>query len=207
MGIGIISKEMFKIKILIAVIGLMMAVNASVLVADTVETRDGARLVGKITGISGEKISLDTTYAGAIEIDRAEVVGFSTDEPVYVRLENGITISGKISHTGRSKLKIIALSGELTTEMPKIAASWGTEEEDPVIVKRREKIEANRRKWSYEVGLDLSGKSGNSEAAGMAARLKANFAGPDDSLGFYLTFDNAKKNGDQTSNEVIAGAT
>ena len=112
---------MFKIKILIAIIGFMMAVSASVLVADTVETRDGARLVGKITGITDKKITLDTTYAGALEINRAEVVGFSTDEPIYVRLENGITISGKISHTGRSKLNIVALSGELTTEMPKIA--------------------------------------------------------------------------------------
>ncbi len=91
--------------------------------------------------------------------------------------------------------------------MPKIAASWGTEEEDPVIVKRREEIEARRRKWSYETGLDLTGKSGNSEESGMAARLKATFAGPDDSLGIYLSFDKAQKNGDQTSNEVIAGAT
>ncbi len=63
---------MFKIKILIAIIGFMMAVSASVLVADTVETRDGARLVGKITGITDKKITLDTTYAGALEINRAE---------------------------------------------------------------------------------------------------------------------------------------
>ena len=185
----------------------MMAVSASVLVADTVETKDGARLVGKITGITDKKITLDTIYAGALEIDRAEVVGFSTDEPVFVRLENGITISGKVSHSGRSKLKIVGLGGELTTEMPKIAASWGKEEEDPVVVKRREEIAANRRKWSYEVGLDLTGKSGNSEESGTAARLKANFAGPDDSLGFYLSFDKAKKNGAKTSNEVIDGAT
>ncbi len=185
----------------------MVAGGASVLTADTVETRDGARLVGKITGITEEKITMVTAYAGTLEINKTEVVGFSTDDPVFVRLGNGMTISGKVSHSGQSKLKIVGLGGELATEMPKIAASWGTEEEDPNIVKRREEIEALRRKWGYEVGVDLTGKSGNSDESGMATRIKADLAGPNDSLGLYLSIDKAKNKGNQTSNEVIAGAT
>ena len=38
--------------------------------ADTVETRDGARLIGTLVSISGGKVLLKTSYAGDLTIDR-----------------------------------------------------------------------------------------------------------------------------------------
>ncbi len=174
---------------------------------DTVETKDGARLVGKITGITENTIDLETVYAGTLKIKKGEVAGFSTEDPLVIRLASGTTFSGKVTHSGGSRMEIAGSDGVLTTEMPKIAASWAVEGEDPAVVKMRKELEGQRRNWSYEVGLDLTGKSGNSDESGTAARVKATLAGPDDSLGLYLSYDQAENNGDKTSNEIIAGAT
>ena len=184
-----------------------LPIGAPAVLADTVETKDGARLVGKITGITENTIALETVYAGSLRIKKAEVVGFSTEDPLVIRLASGTTMSGKVTHSGGSRMEIAGSDGVLTTEMPKIAASWALEGEDSAVIKMRDELEDKRRKWSYEVGLDITGKSGNSEESGTAARMRATLAGPDDSLGLYLSYDQAEKNGGKTSNEIIAGAT
>ncbi len=174
---------------------------------DTVETRDGAVLVGDITGMTDETITLETVYAGVLEIKKAEVVGFSTEEPVFVRLKGGRTLSGKVLHSGGSRMEIVDAEGSHATQMPEIAVSWVSGGEDPAVIKMRKELEEKRRKWTHEVGIDLSGKSGNSDEFGTAARLKSSLTGPVGSIGFYLSYDQAEKNGDQTSNEFIAGTT
>lgn len=204
---AILINIIIKIRKLFGFLGLIAAVAASVATADIVETTNGTRLVGRIMGITDKTITMETEFAGALIIKKELVVGFSTEENVFVRVANGQTYHGKVHRKGDSQMEIAGPEVLLATEMAKISAAWRKGGEDPEVIKRKEEYEASRGKWSYEVGFDLSGKSGNSEEFGSAARLKADLTRPNHSLGFYLSYDQAEKNGGQTSNEIIAGAT
>ncbi|HKB91717.1 MAG TPA: hypothetical protein VKC60_14460, partial [Opitutaceae bacterium] len=67
--------------------------------ADTVETKDGSKLIGKITKIEDGVIQLDTTYAGTLKIKQDNVAGFSTDAPLNVAFKGGNTLVGKVDNT------------------------------------------------------------------------------------------------------------
>ena len=144
----------FSVKRVVA--GVLVALVPCLSFGDTVETRDGARLVGKITGITDETIIMETVYAGSLEIKKAEVIGFSTDEPVFVRLKSGKTISGKVTHRGESRMEIGDSEGFLGTEMADIALSWVSGAKDPAVLKIREELAANRRMLTFEIGFDMS---------------------------------------------------
>ena len=62
--------------------------------ADVVETKNGARIVGKVTKIDDGKVYVSTDYAGDLTIKQSEVTGIVTDAPVVVRLATGTTLQG-----------------------------------------------------------------------------------------------------------------
>ena len=65
--------------------------------ADVIETKDGARLVGTVKGINEGKITLNTTYAGDISIDQAEVVSLTMEDALAIRLDDGTTLEGTVN--------------------------------------------------------------------------------------------------------------
>ncbi|OIR05180.1 hypothetical protein GALL_127380 [mine drainage metagenome] len=156
---------------------LCAAALASVARADIVETKDGARLVGKVSGISGGTVTLSTTYAGDISIKQSEVTAITTDGPIAVRLASGTRIDGKIASTG-GKLEVIGQDGTVTTTVDKVAASWTAGGEDPQII-------AMRRKWTLQTAVDISGNSGNTTSTTIGASFVAALVSPQDALKFY----------------------
>ena len=62
-----------------------VALATAQLSADVVETKNGARIVGKVTKIDGGSVFVSTDYAGAITIKQSEVAAINTDTPVAVR--------------------------------------------------------------------------------------------------------------------------
>lgn len=183
------------------IVGLLLGALTSVF-ADSVETKNGARLVGKITEITDDVIKLDTDYAGTLEIQKRKVAGFSTEEPVVVRLASGTTVSGKVTHRGESDIEIDSANETLSTVMGEIAASWDRSAEDPELVKIRE---ASKKKWEYEVAMDVTGKQGNSEELGTFVRAKAKRIGLKDTFTAYISQDIDKTNRLTTSNEAKGG--
>ena len=145
--------------------------------ADVIETKNGARLVGKVVGISGGTVTLNTTYAGDLSIKQSEVTAITTDSPIAVRLASGTRIDGKVATEG-GKLEVFGQDGTVTTTVDKVAASWAAGGEDPQII-------AMRRKWTIQAGLDLSGNSGNTTSTTIGANFVATLASPQDSLKFY----------------------
>lgn len=165
--------------------------------ADVVETRNGARIVGKIKKIDEGKIFVTTDYAGDLTIKQSEVSGITTDAPIVVRLATGTTLQGTVSSDGGA-LKISGADGELTTKVDKIAATWAPGGEDPLVV-------ALRRHWSYEASVDIAGKTGNSEQLGTAAGFRAKLKTPEDTLQFYAAYDRQVTNGVTSSDQFKAG--
>lgn len=166
--------------------------------ADTIETKNGSRIVGKVTKIDAGIVVVDTDYAGTLTIKQAEVTAISTDAPVAVRLASGTRIDGRVSTTAGS-LQVAGADGTITTTVDKIAATWAAGGKDPQLV-------ALERGWAYEASVDVSGKSGNKSQLGTAAQLRATLAGVSDTLVFYTAYDRQVSDSAKSADQFKAGA-
>ena len=69
---------------------------AAPLAADVVVLANGDCLTGEVAALKDAKLSLDTTYAGTINIDWSEVSSIQADGFFQVRAENGVHYRGAI---------------------------------------------------------------------------------------------------------------
>jgi putative salt-induced outer membrane protein YdiY len=175
-----------------------VAFGAAHLSADVVETKSGARIVGKVSKIDGGVVVVDTSYAGAITIKQSEVAAITTDAPVAVRLATGTRIDGKISGAAGS-LQIAGADGTISTTVEKVASTWAAGGKDP-------QIAALERGWAYEANVDIAGKSGNKSQLGTSAGLRATLAGVHDKLAFYTAYDRQVTDGQKSADQFKAGS-
>jgi hypothetical protein len=161
---------------LLVALAALLALRLS---ADTVDTRNGAHLVGKITKIDSGDITLETDYAGKLTIKQAEVASFSTDRPVAIRLASGTRFDGQVNGAPSGGLQIVSPDGTISTTTDKVAASWTAGAEDPLYA----------RHWSYEASVDVAGKTGNSEQLGTATEARATLKTITDTLQFYASYN------------------
>ncbi len=176
----------------------ILAAAAVTLSADVVETKNGARIVGKVLRISDGAISIETSYAGVLAVKQAEVVSVSTDAPVAVRLASGTRIDGKVSGQANGSLTIVGADGTITTTVDKVAASWAAGGKDPAVT-------ALERHWAYEAAMDVTGRNGNKEQLGTAASVRAALKTPQDTLQFYTAYDRQETDGRKSADQFKAG--
>ncbi|MDB6094941.1 MAG: hypothetical protein JWM32_2503 [Verrucomicrobia bacterium] len=172
--------------------------------ADVVETKNGARIVGKVTKIDDGKVYVTTDYAGDLTIKQSEVTGITTEAPVVVRLATGTTLEGTVSSEAGA-LKIAGADGELSTKVDKVAASWAPGGEDPKITAMKKAMADMERHWAYEATVDVTGKSGNSEQLGTAAGFRATLKTPKDTLQLYTAYNRQVSDGVKSSDQFKAG--
>ncbi|EIP99954.1 Protein of unknown function, DUF481 [Opitutaceae bacterium TAV1] len=184
-------------KLVLLLAGSLLAF-AQAVSADTIETKDGARLVGTVVKIDGGNVTLATAYAGNITVKQAEIVRIDTEKPLVVRLQGGTTMAGTLASEGDGKVVLSGNDGAITTGVDKLATTWGVGETDPAIL-------AQQRKWSYEATFDLGGKTGNNEKFGVGAGFLAKLTGPDDTLQFYTKYFYEKSDGDVSDDRFLAG--
>ncbi len=181
-----------------ACLASLVALAAAVaLHADVVETKNGARIVGKVVKVSDGTITMKTDYAGELAIKQGEVASIATDEPITVRLESGTVLQGTLS-SANGALQISGPDGQLTTTVQKVAATWAAGGEDP-------RVTVLRRKWSYEAAADLTGKTGNSEQVGTSVSARATLKTPEDTLQFYTAYDRQVADGAKSADQFKAG--
>ena len=173
--------------------------------ADIVRTSDGARLTGSIQRIEGGILYLSTPYAGDLEIAQAKVASFSTEEPVFVRLQSGTVMAGPVESSADGALRIRSEDGTLNTSMDRVAASWSPSGEDPRILQMRAEREELKRKWSYEAGADLFGQEGNSDEFALGINFEAKLKSPNDTLRFYGEYEQREKSSETTEDRAAGG--
>src|SRR5665213_2466940 len=157
---------------------LVLALLASnLLPADTVDTKDGSRFVGKVTSINAGVVTLDTASAGTITIKQTEVTAISTAEPVSVRLESGTRIDGTVSTQG-GVVQVAGQDGQLTTKLPNLVQSWPVGGLDPTA-----------GHWVYEATVDIHGTTGDKKALGTDGGFSAKRISPEDELDFYAHYN------------------
>jgi putative salt-induced outer membrane protein YdiY len=175
-----------------------MLAAASALLADVVETKNGARLVGTVTKIDGSHVTLATEYAGTLTIKQSEVVSLSTEKPLNVRLAGGTVLQGTLASAGAGQVQLTGSDGTINTTVDKLAMTWSPGAEDPA-------IEFHKRSWAYEVGLDVTGKTGNSEQLGTAVSGRATLTSAQDKLQFYTALNRQESDGVKSADQFKAG--
>jgi hypothetical protein len=168
---------------------------ASPLVADTVDIKNGAHIVGKITKIDDGSVTVDTDFAGKIVIKQSEVTALTPDAPIAVRLASGTRFDGRIAAGAGGGIQIAGPDGTISTTVDKVAASWAAGKTDPLV----------DRHWSYEASADVSGKTGNKEQIGTAFDFRATLKTVQDTLQFYAVYDRQVSDGAKSADQLKAG--
>ena len=182
-------------RVAFAALALAGALFAQSLFADTVEIKNGARIVGKITKIDAGSVVVDTDFAGKITIKQSEVVSMATDAPIAVRLSSGTRFDGRVTAGSGGAIQIAGSDGTISTTMDKVAASWAAGAVDPLVA----------RHWTYEASVDVSGKTGNSEQLGTAAEFRAVLKTTQDQLQFYSSYNRQVAEGLKSADQLKIG--
>jgi putative salt-induced outer membrane protein YdiY len=177
---------------------LMFATTSTPSSADVIETKNGARLVGKVIALDGLAITLSTDYAGDIKVNQDEVVSVKTDEARFVRLSGGTVMAGTIAPTREGKIQITGDDGVIITSVDKLAATWAVGSNDPAMA-------ALATRWTFDVAADITGKTGNSEQFGTSVSARAKRIGPTDVLQFYTAYNRQESDGETSADQFKAG--
>jgi hypothetical protein len=163
--------------------------------ADTIEVKNGARIIGKITKIDAGSVVVSTDYAGTITIKQSEVSSIATDDPIAVRLASGTRFDGRVTTGPGGAIQIAGSDGTITTTVDKVAASWAAGAVDPLV----------DRHWEYEASVDVSGKTGNREQIGTAGEVRATLRTLQDVLQFYSSYNRQVSDGAKSADQFKAG--
>jgi Protein of unknown function, DUF481 len=179
-------------KLMIRALGLLLMASCP-LMADTIETKDGSRYVGKVVSINGGVVTVDSSSAGAISIKQSEVTSISTDRPVSVRLGDGTRVDGVVS-TQAGEVRIASPNGQVTATVPKVVQSWPVGSLDPAA-----------GHWAYEATVDVNGTSGNKSQLGTDVGISAKRISPQDELDLYADYNRQVAAGVQSADQFKAG--
>jgi hypothetical protein len=163
--------------------------------ADTVEIKNGARIVGKITRIDAGSVVVDTDFAGKVTIKQSQVASIATDAPIAIRLASGTRFDGRVTSGSDGSIQIAGSDGTITTTVDKVAATWTAGAVDPAV----------DRHWTYEASVDVAGKTGNSEQVGSAAEVRAVLKTTQDTLQFYSSYNRQIADGKKAADQFKAG--
>jgi putative salt-induced outer membrane protein YdiY len=89
------------------IVGVACAWSCATAMGDEVLFRNGDRLTGTIIEADGGKLKIKTAMAGEVTVNMEDVLSFSTDEPIEVRLQDGSTLRQRaaVAEEGRVALQ------------------------------------------------------------------------------------------------------
>ncbi len=67
-------------------------VHAEEAPADEIVLQNGSRIIGTVTGTRDGVVTIETEFAGTLEIDQSRIVSLVNDEPVVMKLEDGTVV-------------------------------------------------------------------------------------------------------------------
>ena len=168
--------------------------------ADVVTTLDGARLTGSIQKVTPKVVELKTTYAGTLTVAMDQIASLQTETPLTTQFSDSTTVTGVTKLEG-TQLHVTGDSLASTSSLDQLQASWV-----PGMTPPPESL-FDTRHWVYRLGADIAGKSGNSDERTTNIVGDMTLVSKRDELRFYGSYQAAEKDGDQTSDETIGGAS
>jgi len=134
--------------------------------ADEVVFKNGDKLTGKIVSADGGKLVIDTTVAGKVTVDMANVKTFSTDAPVDLRLKDGSSVKDSLKQGDE---------GQIAT------AGTGNVAAQPVPIENIAKINPTE-KWTGSIVAGALITRGNSETDNVNVSIDAQRRREDDRI-------------------------
>jgi putative salt-induced outer membrane protein YdiY len=178
----------------LALVGSLFGMSATL--ADEIRLDDGSRLIGTVTGIGAETLTLDTEFAGTIEIQRSRISGIFTDAPVRVVLDSGERVVGRLVVEDSGVQAMVSdTAGRFALARESITAV-----EDPASPVAEQLPSAA---WTSDVSVAVSGASGNTDQVTSLARFSALRDSDGERLQLGLQGRFGRQDGSQTENEVI----
>ncbi len=185
-------------KVAVGIAGLCLW-TAPAFAADTLVLGDGSVIKGTIQKMAAGKVTIQTDFAGTLTIAADKVARFSFESPVHVALKSGNRFFGKAERTA-TELKVRTADGVLTAKPDTIVAAWRDGVRNPLAPPP-----PKPREWKYEIAVDVTGKTGNTEKLGAGAGFKAVLASEKDRLGFHLRGTYSRENGSTTVDNARGG--
>jgi len=174
-----------------------LTLGTSLSFADTVVTKDGSKLVGKITQIDGGSVVISSGFAGDIKIKTADIVSLATDTPMNVRQANGDVASGAASMNAAGALVLATDKGPVNVALGDISETWAAGAKDPAVAR-------HERHWKYEAGMDITGASGNTKQLGTSLSLRATLQSSYDTLQLYTGYNRQVTNNNDGNGNVTS---
>lgn len=174
-------------------IGILMHVPSVFARADVIEMDNGSKIIGTVTKIDGNAVTVKTDFAGVITVDLSQIVSLSTEGDLNFYFSDKQKVFGKLNLTKDHVRISLPDGGEYLSDDPPENA-WPEGARDPF-----------GRHWHYEVGIDVAGKTGNSERFSAGGKASATIQGPDDRLVFSMRTSIARDDGVDSDNYIAGG--
>lgn len=183
--------------VLVAIAGAVLLMSAAE--ADEIRLDDGSQLNGTVTAIGGETLTLETDYAGTLEIQRGRIIGIVTDASVRVVLDSGERLVGRLVVEDSGAQSMISdTAGRFALTRAALTAI-----EDPATPVAEQRPTAS---WTSDMSLAVSGASGNTDEFKTLARLAALRESEGERLQIGLQGRFGRQDGREIENEIIASA-
>ena len=175
--------------------------------ADRVWLDDGSHLVGKIEKVHADKLTIETAFAGTLEIDREHVKAFATDEPVAAQLVGGDRVVGTVSFDpGAGHTVHDEVSGDRAISVADVTSLWQPGGDSPEAAAAKARLEEARPKWAIRLEGGLTGEEGNTRRLNVNGRVKAKMTTNRHRLLLHAMGRYAQEEGIDTAQEIIGGA-
>ena len=155
--------------------------------ADTIETKSGDRLTGKVISIAGGKVSLATDYAGTLSIDQAQIVNVTTEGDLVADTAAGQRISGRLQGTNIVSSSALVAISDVAAAAPGAAT-----------------LDAGKG-WKSRADASMNITLGNTDTRAFGLGAESVLARKTSRHIFTAALNNAENNGDKTRDEVNAG--
>jgi len=144
---------------------ILIAVQVS---ADQIVLKNGDRLTGKIVKSDGAKLVIKTDLVGDVTVELSNVSSFTTDQPLYVTLADGRTVSGVMTVSDVKAELRPANSAVLALERSNIRVIRSEAEQ---LAYERSLDPGLLENWTGGADLGFALTSGNSDTTNLALGL------------------------------------
>ena len=179
--------------------------------ADVVELTDGSTLVGTLVTVSGETLTLETGFAGTLEVPFDQVARLQTDAPRVAVIAGGDRVVGTLDVERGDQIVRHSTLGPVPVPVGDIEAIYDPSAMSPdeidsaEAVRQNPDLEVGGPEWSGRFSLGLSGETGNTEEFDLTARLNMQRETRDDRLYLYALYAYEETESVKSTNEFIAG--
>ncbi len=178
--------------------------------AGVITLTDGSRIVGTITRLYDGKLTIQTQFAGTLEIEAAQITSIGTEERVNIQLESGDRLVGTIEITTDGEKPIAHTAvGDIPFPVEALNAVWPEGEQSPEAIAHQAELEAAvaalKPHWSAKLEFGGNATEGNSDTLTFTGRFDLVRKTSDDLLRFYLAGNYGEQNNKRSRNEILGG--